>query len=84
MSHLGVWSYTKITFSTFGDHTATLNDGMDIDLYIGMVWDNNQFGTTGIAYLGTVCDNNAKYRTSLNEYFMRDLTTAEVSNHEPK
>ena len=56
---------------------ATLNDGTDVDLYLGWVWDNNNFGTTGIAYLGTVCDS-AKYRTSLNEYFMTDLQTAQV------
>ena len=64
-------------FRTFGDYTATLTDGANVDLYIGWVWDNNAFGTTGIAYLGTVCDG-AKYRTSLNEYFMTDLQTAQV------
>ena len=64
-------------FRTFGDYTATLTDGDAVDLYIGWVWDNNAFGTTGIAYLGTVCDG-AKYRTSLNEYFMTDLQTAQV------
>ena len=66
-----------IFFRTFGDYTATLTDGDAVDLYIGWVWDNNAFGTTGIAYLGTVCDG-AKYRTSLNEYFMTDLQTAQV------
>ena len=33
-------------FRTFGDYTATLTDGADVDLYIGWVWDNNAFGTT--------------------------------------
>ena len=44
-----------------------------------MVWDNNNYGISGIAYLGTVCNQMKFYRTSLSEYFMTVLLTAEVS-----
>ena len=69
-----------MNFSNFGNHAKTLTDDSDVDLFVGMVWDNNNFGTTGIAWVGTVCNSDPFYRTSLNEYFMRDLTTAEVSD----
>ena len=62
---------------SFGDHAATLTDDSDIDLFVGFSWDNNNYGTTGIAWLGTVCKSQ-KYRTSINEYFQTDLQTAQV------
>ena len=38
----------------------------------------NLVGCVGIAWIGTVCDNNPGLRTSVNEWFQSDLATAQV------
>ena len=50
------------------------------DLYVFFTYKNSEAGTVGIAWIGVAClsDNNKGYRASINEYFVDDLTTAEV------
>jgi len=54
------------------------------DLYVFFTYKNNEAGTVGIAWTGVAClsDNNKGYRASINEYFVDDLTTAEIVAHE--
>jgi len=49
-----------------------------------MAFRNNQPGTVGIAYVGTVCypPSYAKYRVALCEYYVNDMKSAEVVAHE--
>jgi len=46
-----------------------------------MAFRNNQAGTVGIAYVGSVC-YPAQYRVALCEYFINDMKAAEVVAHE--
>lgn len=49
-----------------------------------MAFRNNQAGTVGIAYVGTVCApaNAPQYRVALCEYYQTDLKAGEVVAHE--
>jgi hypothetical protein len=35
-------------------------------------------GSVGVAWLGSVCESDARYRSSVSQWFMSSLTTAEV------
>ena len=54
------------------------------NLYIFMTYSENNQGTVGIAYVGTVCrsDNQAYLRASISQYLEDDITTAEIVAHE--
>ena len=58
-------------------------------LYVFFTFQNNEGGTAGIAWVGTVCQAELKQwysnikedrRSSINEYFIDDINTAEVCN----
>ncbi len=51
----------------------------DVDANVVMAFRNNQPGTVGIAWGGSVCDSDPKWRTSLNEYFIDDLRSGQVT-----
>ena len=53
-------------------------------LFVFFGLQNNQDGTVGMAYIGTLCasQNQVFYRASINEYFVDDITTAEIVAHE--
>lgn len=48
-----------------------------INANVFLSFDNNTAGTVGIAWVGTVCADKI-YRTSINQWFVSDSTTAEV------
>ena len=48
--------------------------------YVFLCSQGNQGGTVGIAWLGGTCDSSGYGRSSVNEYFFNDATTAEVSH----
>lgn len=54
------------------------------NLYTYFTFKNNTYGTTGYAWIGTVCNGDAwkEWRSSVNEYFQDDFTTAEIFAHE--
>jgi len=51
----------------------------DVDANVVLAFRNNQPGTVGIAWGGSVCDRDPKWRTSLNEYFVDDLRSGQVN-----
>ena len=65
-------------FRLFRAYVNSLSGKADIDAFVHLGWENNAFGTTGIAYTGAVCASEIGVRTSLNEYFMSNLETAQV------
>lgn len=54
------------------------------NLYTFFTFKNNTYGTTGYAWIGTVCNGDTwkEWRSSVNEYFQDDFTTAEIFAHE--
>jgi len=54
------------------------------NLFVFFTFSGNQGGTVGIAWVGTGCysDNSKRYRSSINEYFVDDINTAETVAHE--
>jgi len=54
----------------------------DVDANVVLAFRNNQPGTVGIAWGGSVCDRDPKWRTSLNEYFVDDLRSGQTVAHE--
>ena len=56
----------------------------NVNVNLMMAFRNNQAGTVGIAYMGTVCypASYAKLRIALCEYYQNDLKAGEVVAHE--
>ena len=51
----------------------------NIDDFVYLTFRNNQPGTVGMGYVGTVCDDDVTARTNLCEYLNDDLTSGHVS-----
>ena len=61
-------------------HVDTLSSSDDDkDAFIMFSYENNAFGTLGIAPVSVTCWYQKKYRVSINEYFMTQQMTAIVS-----
>jgi hypothetical protein len=43
-------------------------------------YQNNEGGTVGLAWVGTVCSGNLSVRASMNEWFSSDMTTGWVTS----
>jgi len=56
----------------------------DFNVNLMMAFRNNQPGTVGIAYMGTVCvpPKYAKLKVALCEYYVNEMKSAEVVAHE--
>ena len=53
-------------------------------LYVFFTYANNRIGTHGTAWIGTLCatQNQIYLRSSINEYYIDDISTAEIVAHE--
>ena len=65
----------------FSDAVAAFSTDPAINAYVYLAYRNDEAGTLGIAYTGTTCTDEVKYRTSLNEYQGGDLNTGLVRNY---
>ena len=54
------------------------DESSDPNLFVFLTYKQNQAGTVGIAWLGTVCISEKGYKVSINEWYISDLNTAEV------
>ena len=48
------------------------------DVFVYLAYRNDEGGTVGIAYKGVTCEEDPKWRSSLNEYMQDDLTSGQV------
>ncbi len=48
--------------------------------YVYLTFRNNQYGTVGIGYVGTVCSSSVNYRSNLCEWLNNDMTAGHVRN----
>jgi hypothetical protein len=50
----------------------------DVNANIFFINADDLGGTVGLAWLGSLCDEDPKFRSSVNQWLMSDLNTAEV------
>jgi hypothetical protein len=68
---------------SFSDAAAQLSESNPViaNAYAYFCSEQDLPGTVGIGYVGSVCypDSVKKYRTTVNEYYLDDINTAEVN-----
>ena len=50
----------------------------NFDTNVFLTFRNNQYGTVGMGYVGTVCSPNTNLRSNLNEWLNNDITAGHV------
>jgi hypothetical protein len=62
----------------FSEKVSQFSTDAAFDDNVYLTFRNNQYGTVGMGYVGTVCNPALYTRSNLNEYLNNDITAGQV------